>query len=75
MDLIKSVESKDIEMAVFIGSEELAEYSMGVANEFINSATYEPISYIPLTINIATSESAAKYVSESLSAQVVEDQE
>lgn len=71
MDLIKSVASGEIEMAIFIGTKELAEYSIGVANEFINSVTYEPVPYIGLTINTVTSENAAGYISESLlSAQV-----
>lgn len=73
MDLIKSVASGGIEMALFGGTKELAEYSMGVANEFINSATYEPVPYMGLTVNIATSENAADFISESLlTAQVSE---
>ncbi len=66
MDLIKSVAAKEIDMAMFYGSKELAEYSIGVANEFINSVTYEPAPYIGLTINTATADNAAGFISDSL---------
>lgn len=73
-ETLQSVQSGQTDAAVFFGTQQLVDIAVGVADEFIKSATYEPSLYFKLTIDVATAENAAGYLADDLlHAQVREE--
>jgi len=74
MDLLRSVQSGKLDTAIFFGTKDLTDIIIGIADEFIKSATYTPDPYVKLKIDAVTADNVAGYISDLLYAQVKEDE-
>lgn len=76
MELIKSVQAGQINAAIFFGTQQLVDIAVGVADEYVKSATYESELYIELKTDMVTADNVADYILDSLQyAQVKADVE